>query len=169
MLPSSTHPAANTAAGAAPLFERLGGRRKLGVLVRNFYSSLRIHPVLGPIFETHVADWPAHYTRLVEFWSVQTGAPDAAYRGKLLHAHAPLDLRPEHFDLWLAQWRQSCRLHFAEPEAAEMIALAERLARRMAPVTAGVADPLADDRPAASGAARRDKCTAGSPPPPSAV
>ncbi len=139
MSPLNSH-----AADVAPLFERLGGRRKLEVLVRNFYSTLRIHPVLGPIFAAHVTDWPAHYGRLVEFWSVQTGAPDAAYRGKLLHAHAPLDLRPEHFDLWLAQWRQSCRLHFTEPEAGELIALAERLARRMAPVAAITKRPAAD-------------------------
>ena len=119
---------------SASLFERVGGRRKLGVLVRNFYSSLRVHPVLGPIFAAHVADWPAHYARLTEFWAAQTGAADAMYRGKLLHAHAPLDLRAEHFDLWLAQWYQSCQLHFDDPEAGELIALAERLARRMRPV-----------------------------------
>ena len=121
-------------ARTASLFERVGGRRKLGILVRNFYATLRVHPVLGSLFVAHVADWPGHYARLTEFWAAQTGASDAAYRGKLLHAHAPLDLRPEHFDLWLAQWRQSCRLHFVDPEAAELIALAERLARRMRPV-----------------------------------
>ncbi|MBV9658169.1 MAG: group III truncated hemoglobin [Verrucomicrobia bacterium] len=118
-----------------PLFERLGGRPRLAILIRNFYSSLRIHPVLGPIFAAHVADWPAHFARLTDFWAVQAGAPAtvARYRGKLLHTHQPLDLRREHFDLWLAQWRQSCRLHFPEPEAGELIALAERLARRMEP------------------------------------
>ena len=112
------------------LCERLGGRAKLAVLVRNFYASLQIHPTLGPIFAAHVESWPAHYARLTEFWSLQTGGT-SQYRGRLLHAHAVLDLRPEHFDAWLAQWRQSCRLHFEEPEAAEIIALAECLARRM--------------------------------------
>ncbi len=113
-----------------PLYERLGGRAKLAVLVRNFYASLQIHPTLGPIFAAHVKSWPAHYARLTEFWSLQTGGP-SSYRGRLLHTHAALNLRPEHFDAWLAQWRQSCRLHFEEPEAAELIALAEGLARRM--------------------------------------
>ena len=112
------------------LYERLGGRAKLDVLVRNFYASLQIHPVLGPVFAAHVENWPAHYARLTEFWSLQTGGP-SQYRGRLLRTHAALGLRPEHFDMWLAQWRQSCRLHFEEPEAAEMIALAEGLAGRM--------------------------------------
>jgi hemoglobin len=126
--------ALNSSSVRPPLFERVGGRRKLGILVRNFYSSLQIHPVLGPMFAAHVADWPAHYARLTEFWAAQTGAGDSNYCGKLLHAHATLDLHPEHFELWLTQWRQSCRLHFEEPEAGEMIALAERLAHRMRPV-----------------------------------
>ena len=113
------------------LYERAGGHAKLAILVRNFYASLRVHPTLGPIFAAHVQDWPAHHARLTEFWSLQTGGP-SEYRGRFLLAHAALNLRPEHFDGWLAQWRQSCRLHFDEPEAGEMIILAENLARRMA-------------------------------------
>lgn len=113
------------------LYDRVGGHRKLAVLVRNFYSSLRIHPVLGPIFERHVESWPEHYARLTEFWALQTGGP-SQYGGRLLHTHSDLNLRVGYFDLWLAQWRQSCRLHFQAAEAAEMITLAEALARRMA-------------------------------------
>ena len=120
-----------TAAGPS-LYARLGGHRALGTLVRNFYLSLQAHPTLGPVFASHVADWPRHYAVLTEFWSLQTGGP-STYDGKLLHTHGALGLRPEFFESWLAQWRQSCRLHFAEPEAGEIIALAERLAARMRP------------------------------------
>jgi hemoglobin len=112
------------------LYDRLGGRGKLDVLLRNFYSSLRLHPVLGPIFETHVGDWPKHLGVVADFWTLQTGGP-ADYRGRLLAAHAPLGLGPRHFEIWLAQWRQSCELHFEAPVAAEMIALAEGLSGRM--------------------------------------
>ena len=112
------------------LYERVGGHRKLTVLVRNFYSSLQIHPVLGPIFSHHVESWPRHYTVLTDFWSLQTGGP-SNYRGKLVAAHESLHLRPAHFALWLDQWRRSCHLHFAEPEATEMISLAEELGQRM--------------------------------------
>ena len=117
-------------ASGPTLYERVGGRRKLGVLVRNFYLTLQQHPALGPIFARHVKSWPEHYETLTDFWTLQTGGP-ARYRGRLLQAHAPLGLRSGHLDAWLAQWRQSCRLHFAGPEAAEMIALAERLGARM--------------------------------------
>ena len=115
---------------APSLYDRVGGHRQLGVLVRNFYLSLQTDPLLGPIFARHVKSWPAHYATLTEFWALQTGGP-AAYGGKLLQAHHALGLRPEFYEVWLAQWRQSCRLHFEAAEAAEMVALAERLARRM--------------------------------------
>ncbi len=115
---------------APSLYERVGGHRPLGVLVRNFYLSLQTDPILGPIFARHVKDWPAHYATLTEFWALQTGGP-AAYGGKLLQTHHALGLRPEFYEVWLAQWRRSCRLHFDDPEAGEMIALAKRLAGRM--------------------------------------
>ena len=88
----------------ASLYERLGGRRALAVLVRNFYLSLQAHPVLGPIFAKHVVSWPRHYATLTEFWSLQAGGP-STYDGKLLRAHHALGLRPEFFEMWLAQWR----------------------------------------------------------------
>ncbi len=126
---------------AVPARDRgAGWRATAGVLVRNFYLALQVDPELGPVFARHVADWPRHYETLTDFWSLQTGGPPV-YRGRLLQAHAPLGLRSESFDRWLAQWRQSCRLHFAEAEAAEMIALAERLGSRMRE-TLTSADPL---------------------------
>jgi len=112
------------------LYDRLGGRGKLDILLRNFYSSLRLHPVLGPIFERHVRDWPAHLGVVGDFWTLQTGGP-SEYHGRLLAAHAPLGLGARHFECWLGQWRQSCSLHFEMSVAAEMIALAEGLATRM--------------------------------------
>ena len=86
--------------------------------------------LVGPIFAAHVVDWPRHYATLTEFWSLQTGGP-SGYAGRLLRVHHALGLRPEFFEIWLAQWRQSCRLHFEGTAADEMIALAERLATRM--------------------------------------
>ena len=115
---------------AFTLYDRIGGRRKLGILVRNFYLTLQAHEILGPIFAQHVEDWPAHYETLTEFWALQTNGP-SSYRGRFLQAHVPIRPRPVHLESWLAQWQRSCRLHFAEPEATEMIALAENLARRM--------------------------------------
>ena len=115
---------------APSLYERIGGRNKLAILVRNFYSTLQLDPALGPIFAAHVSDWPAHYATLTEFWAVQTGGP-AVYRGRLIQAHERLDLRTEHYERWLTHWRRSCDLHFEAAEAVEMVVLAEGLAARM--------------------------------------
>lgn len=114
----------------ASLYDLLGGRGKLDILLRNFYASLRLHPVLGPIFEIHVGDWPEHLRVVGDFWAVQTGGP-SQYHGRLLAAHAPLGVTSRHFEAWLAQWRQSCALHFEPAVAAQMVALAEALATRM--------------------------------------
>jgi len=112
------------------LYDRLGGRGKLDILLRNFYSTLRVHPVLGPVFAAHVSDWPSHLRVVGDFWTLQTGGP-ADYRGRLVSAHAPLGLGARHFEVWLAHWRQSCHLHFEPVIAAELVALAEGHAARM--------------------------------------
>jgi putative transposase len=101
------------------------------ILLRNFYASLRLHPGVGPIFEKHVKDWPSHFETIADFWSQQTGGPKD-YPGGLMAAHMILRLRPEHFTAWLAQWEQSCRLHFEEREAEELIGLARRIGGKMA-------------------------------------
>ncbi len=114
----------------ATLFQRLGGRRKLDILVSNFYASVREHAALGPIFAAHVGDWPSHLATVADFWQVQTGGP-AEYRGQFLAAHVLLRLQSEHFEAWLSQWNRSCTLHFEPPIDAEMIALAGGLAARL--------------------------------------
>lgn len=37
-------------------------------LVCTFYAKVRKHDLLGPIFERHIDDWPAHLERLTDFW-----------------------------------------------------------------------------------------------------
>ena len=41
----------------------------LRLLVADFYDRVRADPVLGPVFEGAVTDWPAHLDRLTAFWS----------------------------------------------------------------------------------------------------
>lgn len=118
------------------LYERIGGNSKIEILLRNFYATVREHPDLGPIFNRHVKDWPSHLKTIGEFWALQTGGP-SAYRGGMGAKHLPLRLQPQHFTQWLAQWEQSCRLHFAEPEANEMIALAHQLGARLQGIVSG--------------------------------
>lgn len=118
--PATSSTAAAQAAPAAPLFERIGGRDGLRQLLRHFYADVRQHKQIGPIFNTHVTDWPAHIEVIADFWSGITGGP-ANYRGGMPYKHFPLGLEREHFEAWLMLWQRNCQQHL-EPQAAEDMA-----------------------------------------------
>ena len=42
------------------LYDRLGGHAGILKLIKPFYADVRQHNVLGPIFNSHTTDWPAH-------------------------------------------------------------------------------------------------------------
>jgi hemoglobin len=112
------------------LYERLGGRPQLQVLLRHFYADVRQHAVIGPIFAAKIADWPAHREKIADFWSNVTGGP-VRYNGPMPAKHAGLGLAAEHFEAWLELWRRHCRIHLAPQEAGEMIAAAETIGGRL--------------------------------------
>lgn len=76
-------------------------------LVHRFYARVRQDPDLGPVFDRHVADWPAHLAHLVDFWS-------ALLRGTRRFSGAPM---PRHmalpgltaalFERWLELFAQT--------------------------------------------------------------
>lgn len=96
-------------------------------VVVEFYGRARKHEVLGPIFEAHVSDWPAHLDRTAAFWSsvlLMTGS----YHGRPMPAHARIPgLSSEHFDLWLALFRETVQDLCPPPAAALFIDRAERI------------------------------------------
>jgi hemoglobin len=118
------------------LYKRLGGHEGILKLLKPFYIDVRQHAVLGPIFNTHIQDWPAHLDKITEFWALQTGG-ESRYRGGFGAAHLPLRLRPEHFQHWLGLWEFNNARQLAAHEAAEMTALAQELARRLMSLTQG--------------------------------
>ncbi|MBM3605013.1 MAG: group III truncated hemoglobin [Alphaproteobacteria bacterium] len=74
-----------------------------------FYGAVRRHEVLGPVFAEHVGDWPAHEARIAAFWE---GAimHRAGYNGSPMRAHLSAgNVRPEHFEIWLALFDESLR------------------------------------------------------------
>jgi hemoglobin len=115
------------------LLDRMGGRAKLELFLKNFYASVRVDPLIGPIFNGVIEDWSAHIDKIAGFWSLQMGGP-SDYRGGLMARHFPLSLKSEHFDAWLGLWERSCRAHFEEPEAEEVVQLAQIFRRRMEPI-----------------------------------
>lgn len=112
------------------LFDRLGGREKLRVLLRHFYADVRQHAEIGPIFTAQIEDWPAHLEKIADFWSNVTGGP-MRYSGPMPMKHMPLGLRPEHFAAWLDLWRRQCRIQLPPREAEELIAAAEMIGDRL--------------------------------------
>ena len=121
---------------SASLFDRLGGQAGVEELLRHFYADVRQHGVLGPIFNAHIHDWPAHLAKIGEFWARQTGGP-SRYGGGFGAAHLPLGIGPEQLQHWLALWDFNSRRHLAEAEAREMCALARRIGDQLLRITGG--------------------------------
>ena len=84
-------------------------RSDISLLVRTFYSKIRIHPELGPIFEQVITDWEEHFELLTDFWETQLFLK-RKYHGNPVTAHQEVDKKvnhtvtSEHFGLWLNLW-----------------------------------------------------------------
>ena len=78
-------------------------------LVDEFYSRVRQHERLGPIFDAAVDDWPEHLAKLKAFWaSVALNA--GVYSGRPMQAHMKVAaIEPAHFGDWLYLFEQTLR------------------------------------------------------------
>lgn len=99
-------------------------------LVHGFYGRVRQDEMIGPIFNEVIGEeWDAHLAKLCDFWSagmLQT----RRFNGRPMAAHLRLkDIRPEHFECWLALFRQTARDVCPEDAANLFIARAEMIAQ----------------------------------------
>ena len=122
--------------GAKTLYDRLGGHAGILKLIKPFYADVRQHEILGPIFNAHIQDWPAHLEKIADFWALQAGG-ESKYRGGFAGAHLKLGLRPEHFQNWIALWEYNNARSLPPQEASELNALAHELGRRLFAMTQG--------------------------------
>lgn len=99
-------------------------------LVDHFYEKVRREPDIGPVFNAAVHDWNAHKQLLTSFWA-SVALRASSYRGNPMAAHRPHPIRAEHFDRWLALWRETCAEELDESHAAQMIEYAERIGRSL--------------------------------------
>jgi hemoglobin len=104
--------------------------RDIEALVDRFYDRVQADPVLGPIFNPAVDDWADHKRRLVAFWSTIT-LRSGSYRGNPMAAHRPHPIRPEHFDRWLALWRDTAEEVLSPAQARIFCDHAARIARSL--------------------------------------
>jgi hemoglobin len=125
-IPPSDDPEATSGmAGEAPL-----SQRDIEVLVDRFYDRVQLDPVLGPIFNAAVHDWSEHKRTLVSFWS-SVALRAGTYRGNPIAAHRPHPIRAEHFDHWLALWRETAQSVLAPDHADRFCEYATRIGRSL--------------------------------------
>lgn len=79
---------------------------QIDAVVARFYARVRVHPVLGPIFNDAVSldakAWRLHEAKIARFWrNVLLRQPVYSGNPMAVHAANP-DVTAAHFDIWLA-------------------------------------------------------------------
>lgn len=105
---------------------------QLAGLIPAFYARVRLDPLVGPLFNAAVHDWPEHLEKLTAFWSSvmltsgrYKGSPMAAH---LRHADA---IRPEMFARWLEIWNETTAELMPSDAAAALREKAARIAESL--------------------------------------
>lgn len=100
-------------------------------LVHTFYGRVRADELLGPIFNTAVADWDEHLEKLCAFWS-SVMLMSGRYKGAPMQAHARLPgIGARHFDHWLSLFMDTAQAVCPPPAAALFIDKAQRIAQSL--------------------------------------
>lgn len=112
-------------------------------LVDAFYTQIRQHDVLGPIFNMAIGDnWDHHLPRMKHFWA-SVALNSGTYSGRPVPVHQKLtQVRAEHFAIWLALFRQTLIQTGASREATDYFMVrAERIAESLQLAMFGIGDP----------------------------
>ncbi|SPH16866.1 Group 3 truncated hemoglobin ctb [Defluviimonas aquaemixtae] len=100
-------------------------------IVAVFYAAIRAHPGLGPVFATHVTDWPAHEAKIAGFWR-NAILYERSYDGNPMEVHRRAgNVRPGMFDAWLELFDAVLARELEPATAAAWSALAHRIGRGM--------------------------------------
>ena len=104
----------------------------IGRLVPAFYERVRADPLLGPVFDGAIDDWPLHLEKLKAFWSsVMLGT--GRYKGQPMVAHvrhAP-HMTADNFSRWLELWRRTSEDVLSPEAAAAFQEKADRIAESL--------------------------------------
>ena len=99
----------------------------LSKLVQVFYERARVHPGLGPLFNTAITDWDHHLGVVHDFWS-HALLGTQRYKSHPYPAHLDLPIQREHFDQWLDMFRPAALETLPHEAAVKAIARAEHMA-----------------------------------------
>lgn len=106
-------------------------------LVDAFYAKVRRDPLIGPVFNAAIADWPEHLEKLQCFWS-SVMLTSGRYKGRPLPAHVKHAdaISPASFERWLIIWRETTD-ELLDPASAA--ALQEKAGRIAESLSLGIA------------------------------
>jgi hemoglobin len=89
-------------------------------LVEAFYTRVRGHLVLGPIFASKVVNWAPHLGRMKDFWA-SIAIESGRFRGNPMLKHIAIQgLSPAHFQMWLGLWDETLADVVTNPDAASL-------------------------------------------------
>ena len=76
-------------------------RDQIAEVVMRFYERARSDETLGPIFASHVSDWPEHEAKITRFWC-NALLYERSYDGNPMQVHLDAgNVKPDHFAIWL--------------------------------------------------------------------
>ena len=97
-------------------------------MVHGFYGRVRQDALLGPIFDSKIADWDEHLERMCRFWS-SVMTMSGSYHGNPMSKHITLPIDAVHFDRWLELFEATAAEVCAPAAAEQFIERARRIAR----------------------------------------
>jgi hemoglobin len=96
-------------------------------VVDDFYRAAREDPMLGPVFEKRVADWPAHLETMYGFWATVLRG-ERRYFGNPIEEHRAVpELSGDHFARWLELFSKTLGRHCNAQDAATWEAMVRRM------------------------------------------
>ncbi len=99
--------------------------------VKAFYARIRQDSVLGPIFNKHVHDWPAHEEKIASFWR-NAILFERGYDGNPQRVHIERsDITPDLFARWLDLFEDVAHQNLPPETANPWVALARRIGAGM--------------------------------------
>ncbi len=115
--------------------KEIKSRQEVSFLVRSFYSKVRLHPDLGPIFNQIIEDWEVHLERLTDFWEMiilQSGPGAGKFNPVPVHKEVDQrvdhQIEEQHFLSWLGLWFETLDQHFEGKQADYAKEHAQRMA-----------------------------------------
>lgn len=102
---------------------------QIDTVVAAFYTAIRHHPGLGPVFAAHVTDWPAHEAKIARFWR-NAILHERCYDGNPFAVHKEAgNVRPGMFETWLGLFDAVLKRNLPAELAAAWSELAHRIGR----------------------------------------